>query len=243
MANRLLDRQVSLLQYLTSGAAIFGDESATPLDLALRGIDPKLLRLEARFSHEKRMEKIIAAFPRTFAIFGNASDGIVRTFAKACPPRDISRLANARQFHGFLFKQWQRIPAQPSYLPDVAACEFAIARARAHLEAEASLSGSDAPRRCIRRRPEVVLLRCHHDVRAIFGRGIGTVVPEKRDLALAVAIAPNSHQPDVLELAPAVYDLLGSLDRWTDPVEFGAIAELNDLIGDLAAHGLVEVGG
>ena len=40
MPNPLLDRQASLLAYLTSGAAIFGDGRGAPLDSALRGIDP-----------------------------------------------------------------------------------------------------------------------------------------------------------------------------------------------------------
>ncbi|MBV9627547.1 MAG: hypothetical protein JO230_05550, partial [Xanthobacteraceae bacterium] len=58
MAARLLDRQHSLLAYLTSGEAIFGDQHQKPAEPSLRGIDPGLLHLEARFSHEKRMEKI-----------------------------------------------------------------------------------------------------------------------------------------------------------------------------------------
>src|SRR5262245_24087786 len=54
MAKRLLDRQISLLDYLTSGAAIFGDKRRAALDPALQGLDVGLLRLEARFSYEKR---------------------------------------------------------------------------------------------------------------------------------------------------------------------------------------------
>ena len=36
----------------------------------LQGIDRGMLHLEARFSHEKRMEKIAAVFPVTFALIG-----------------------------------------------------------------------------------------------------------------------------------------------------------------------------
>src|SRR2546422_154417 len=68
MANRLLDRQVSLLEYLTSGQAIFGDRAEPTLDQPLQEIDRGLLHLEARFSHEKRMEKIVAVFPKTFEV-------------------------------------------------------------------------------------------------------------------------------------------------------------------------------
>jgi hypothetical protein len=70
MAKRLLHRQVSLLNYLTSGAAIFGDAREPPLDPALRGIDRALLRIEARFSHDKRVQKIVAVFARTFDLLG-----------------------------------------------------------------------------------------------------------------------------------------------------------------------------
>src|SRR5262245_27702226 len=100
MAGRLLDRQARLLEYLTSGGAIFRDQRAAPLDASLQGIDRRLLDLEARFSHEKRMEKIEAVFPMTFALLGADRDAIVRAFVKACPPLDIRRLENARQFHG-----------------------------------------------------------------------------------------------------------------------------------------------
>ena len=60
---RLLDRQVSLLHYLTSGDAIFRERAEVPLDEALVGVYRGLLRIEARFSHEKRMEKILGRTP------------------------------------------------------------------------------------------------------------------------------------------------------------------------------------
>src|SRR5882762_3501280 len=78
MADRLLDRQTKLLEYLTSGGAIFGDGASEPLDPALQGIDRGLLRLEAQFSRDKRMEKVAAVFPRTFALLGDARPAIVR---------------------------------------------------------------------------------------------------------------------------------------------------------------------
>jgi len=128
-SKRLLQRQVSLLRYLTSGGAIFGDGG--PLDPDLRGVDGTLLRMEARFSHEKRMEKIAAVFPRTFDLLGSEREALIREFVDACPPVDIARLANARQFHDFLSARWRRQPPRRAYLPDVAACELACAQARA----------------------------------------------------------------------------------------------------------------
>src|SRR4051794_37897459 len=96
MTRRLLDRQVRLLEYLTSGEAIFRDNRKGTIDPALQGIDRGMLDIEARFSHEKRMEKIAAVFPVTFDLLGAGLDGIVRNFVEACPPSDISRIENAR---------------------------------------------------------------------------------------------------------------------------------------------------
>ena len=76
MTRRLLDRQLKLLDYLTSGEAIFPGPSGAALTPALQGIDPELLHLEARFSHEKRMEKIAAVFPLTFELLGECADTI-----------------------------------------------------------------------------------------------------------------------------------------------------------------------
>jgi hypothetical protein len=121
MSSRLLDRQVNLLEYLTSSGAVFGDNADASCNPALQGIDRGLLRLEACFSHEKRMEKIIAVFSRTFQLLGADHAVIVREFVDVCPPVDISRLENARQFYNFLCTRWRHEPPQPPYLGDVAA--------------------------------------------------------------------------------------------------------------------------
>jgi len=238
MANRLLDRQARLLAYLTSGAAIFGEEgvAADPL----LGIDPALLHLEARFSHEKRMEKISAAFPKTLQMLGANRAAVIRGFVEACPPSDISRLANARQFHEFLLARWQDEAPEPAHLPDVAACEVACATVRAGAdEAPQEEGGTRAPPFGIRRHPGVVLLRCRHDVRPIFEQD-SQAVPVRRDTPLAVVMPPGAHGVQVMELLPVVFDLLAALGDWTDPATFGSAPEASGLIRDLIEHGLVE---
>ncbi len=132
MAKRLLERQVSLLHYLTSGGAIFGGKDCAGLDVNLQGIDRELLNLEARFSHEKRLEKIVAVFPRTFALLEANREILIRQFVDACPPLAIGRLENAGQFHDFLAARWRHEPAKPAFLPDVAACELALAARTRH---------------------------------------------------------------------------------------------------------------
>jgi hypothetical protein len=245
MPDRLLDRQVSLLEYLTNADAIFGDGREAPTDATLQGIDPALLRLEARFSHEKRLEKIASVLPRTLAMMGSGWGPVFQEFAAACPPTDIHRLANARQFHDFLRAYWRRNPPQPPYLPDVLACEIARAEIRrAHDDPKpAAADEAVAVPRGIRRSRRTVLLRCSYDMRSIFAPESGDSVPQKRDATLAVAQPAGAQEPCVFELTPAMFDLLATLEDWVDPSAFGARNDWQEVIRDLAAYGLVEVRG
>src|ERR1700688_1185416 len=129
-AKGLLDRQVRLLEYLTSGEAIFDDGCGSLRDPILQGIDRGLLHIEARFSHEKPSDKRAAVFPKTLALLGEDRDAVVREFVHACPPVDIGRLENARQFRDFLISRWENRPPTPPYLPDVNTCELACAQVR-----------------------------------------------------------------------------------------------------------------
>jgi hypothetical protein len=201
-----------------------------------------MLHLEARFSHEKRMEKIIAVFPQTFRLLGAA---IVREFVEAHPPTSIARLDNASQFYDFLCARWRHQPSEPPYLRDVAACEFACAKARVGAEARVSepTMSEHAPRDGIRRHPNVILLRCAYDIRPIFETGPEAAAPVERDTPLAIAMPPDAVHPKVFELLAFVYDVLAVLDDWTDRSTLGATPEVDALVRDLAQHGLVEVHG
>jgi hypothetical protein len=243
MASRLLDRQTSLLEYLTSSGAIFGERRDASADPVRLGIDDRLLRLEARFSHEKRMEKIIGVFSRTFEILGDSQDAIVREFVDACPSSDISRFENARQFHDFLSARWRRKPPQPPHLPDVAACELACAKVRANAEGQLSETEKKAkePRRGIRRPPGLVLLRCSYDIRNIFEGDLRAGTPTNRDTLLAVYLPPGTDQPRIFELLAVVFNLLTALNDWTDPAVFREIPEFEEVLADLCENRLLEV--
>jgi hypothetical protein len=243
MAKRLLDRQTSLVEYMTSGAAIFGDKRGLSLPQALQGIDCGLLYVEAHFSYAKRMEKITAVLPKTFELMGSGQAQIAREFVESCPPVTISRLENARQFHAFLSVHRTREVPSPPYICDVAACELACAEADVNVEDRDLPVEKDergAARRGIRRCPAVVLLRCAYDIRPIFEAGPGQAVPAKRETRLVVALPPGADKAQVFEVSPAVFDLLAALDDWTDPRALDTAPELAKLIADLTEHGLVE---
>ena len=242
MPPRLLDRQVSLLEYLTSSRAVFGDNGDESSNPALQGIDQGLLRLEACFSHEKRMEKIGAVFSRTIQLLGADHAAIVREFVEAYPPIAITRLENARQFYDFLCARWRRVPPKPPYLGDVAACEFAIAKARVGAGSAVSEPATRVPAQDgIRRHPGVILLHCAYDIRPIFEGSPAGADPVRRDTSLVIAMPPDAEHPKVFELLSPAFALLATLDDWTDPVALGSAPELDELICDLVEHGLVEL--
>jgi hypothetical protein len=250
MADRLFDQQASLLAYLTSSAAIFGDRDA-PAGAGIAGIDRALLRLGARFSHQKRMEKIAAVFPRTFTLLGPGFDRIVREFVESCPPTEIGRLVNARQFHFFLRRRWRHARSEPKYLLDVAACELACAEVRnadAFGTRPAKNNGADrsvaTSGPAIRRHPAIRLLRSAYDVRPLFEAARVDEAPEaplERDTTLAIVLSPNADQLQVFELLPSIFEMLAALEDWTSLAELGMPSAFDDTVLDLAARGLIEV--
>jgi hypothetical protein len=242
MPARLLQRQISLLEYLTSADAIFGEGIDAPPVSQLQGFDLAPLRLEACFSHEKRMEKIIAAFPRTFELLDDKAT-LVRDFVAACPSVDIRRIENARQFYDFVCARWQATPPQPPYLRDVVSCELAMATLRVKGKAQPSqpVAGRRAMR--FRRNRDVTFLPCAYDIRPIFEGGADEAqeAPARRDLMLAILIPPGTDQPAIFEVPAPVYGLLVELDNWTDGATLTSMEGLDELISDLLEHGLIEV--
>jgi hypothetical protein len=242
---RLLERQARLLDHLTSSPAIFGGHENATLDPALQGMDPRLLRLEACFSYEKRMEKIFAVFPKTCRLLGAERAAVVREFVKERPPTDISRIENGRQFYDLLRARWRREPPRPPYLEDVAACEFAIAATRVGSSSaqEVPTKGERPRRNIVRRHPDVALLRCAYDIRPVVEGDAEEAAVIRRDTPLAIAVPPGAQHPGAFEVPPAAFDLLSLLEEWTDRNELGAGSEVDSLVSELAQHGLVEVRG
>jgi hypothetical protein len=243
MNNRLFDRQSSLLEHLSSTTVIFGDQANAPIDPALRGIDRGVLRLQARFACNKRIEKIIAVFPRTLEILGADQRLILREFVAASRPTNKSTLANAREFHEFFSARWRCEPSKSAYLPDVAACELAMAEVRnvEDYERPSKKGKSDEPKRSIRRRRSVFPLRCAHDIRSIFDAGPGEFVPPKRDTSLVVTLSAGFRDLRIVEVAPVVVDALMLLDDWANPSTLDAFGDRKNLVSHLAAQEHIEV--
>jgi hypothetical protein len=238
----LLQRQASLIEFMTSSATVFGAAHDLALPPTLAGIDGALLRVEAQFSYAKRMEKITAVLPKIFALLGAREAAIVRAFVESCPPTTLSRLENARQFHRFLCSRWAQEAADPPYLPDVAACEMAFAaidEGGGHHSPGARDDGARSGRGTIRRSPGVTLLRCAYDVRAVFESESQQAPPEKRDTRLVIALVPDEDHPQVFEIVPPVFDLLAVLDDWIEPPDMGP--GFVKLLANLESRGLIEV--
>jgi hypothetical protein len=240
MSGTLLDRQVRLIEHLTSGAAIFGAARGASVDQAPPGFDGGLLHLEARFSHEKRMAKIEWVLSSTLDLLGSARAAVIRDFVEACPPASISRLENARQFHDFLSARWLDEAPEPPYLPDVAACELAYASARSS-DKQGFEGGEDATLGGIRRHRSVILVRCSYDVRSILEGRAGEAAVAKRDTPLAVSMPTGAEHPLVSKLSPELFDLLEMLDDFVDLDTFSNLPEVSELIADLTGRGLLEV--
>ena len=236
-AKGLLDRQASLLEYLTSSEAVFGDSCGSSRTPTLQGIDRRLLHIEARFSHEKRMDKIAAVFPKTFALLGEDRDAVVREFVRACPPVDIGRLENARQFSDFLISRWGARRRAPPYLPDVTACELVCAQVR--MDADSSPAVAKNRTRTgpseIRRKPGIGLLRTRFDIRSIFEGKQRDIGPTERLVPLAISF--QAGELGIFELTPEVFDLLVALDAW---VAVDELPNAEGLIADLGEAGLLE---
>jgi hypothetical protein len=207
----------------------------------LCGLDLGLLHLEARFSHQKRMQKIEWVLTRTLELLGDRRASMICEFVDAVPPAGISWLENARQFHDFLKARWEREGPQPAYLPDIAAYEIAYAMVRAGTTAASSpcaASIDDAPG-AIRRYPGALLLRCAHDIRPLLEGSQDAPAP--RELCLAVTMLPGTDAPLVSELSRDLYELLEMLDKFVDPAVFADTPKAEKLIQRLAAGGLIEV--
>lgn len=240
----LLARQTQLLAYLTSAPAIFGGGPAAALPPLLEGIDPVRLDFEARFSHEKRMEKLARIFPRTLDLLEAQRAELLQAFAEACPPASIGLLETAQQFLDFLSARPPRA-GRSNYACDVARCELALAQARFRRGEPPKRTRRSAPAHgaphAVRRAESVALVRCAHDVRSLFESAAVSAAPQRRDTPLVIAQSRAALEPEIFEIPAALFDLLASLEHWTERRCLGRNPGADALIADLVTRGLLEV--
>jgi hypothetical protein len=229
MADSLSQRQARLLEYLTSASAIFGEGD---LSSDAFGFHRGLLYLEAKYSHQKRMEKIEAVLPRTFVLLDAKREAMVRAFTETIPPDSISRLDNARQFHQFLRARQEEQAVGPAWLADVAAFEIAWAEAQGRKGGPRTKSGIPGS---LRRHPAAVLLRSVYDIAPVLQERADEAAPHES--FLAIALADGKTTPELYVLSRELFELIELLDDFTD--EFAEIPDV--VIADLAASGLIEV--
>jgi len=182
------------------------------------------------------MQKIAAVLPKTFDLLGVERGAVLREFAAACPPLDISRIRNARQFHAFLAARWRGRAPVPPYLFDVAGFELACAEARIDADRASAVEPTLTGPRSIRRRPGVALVRTSFDIRPIFESDRKGVEPIQREVLQAIAC--HAGEPHICDLTREVFDLLAALDSWASVTK---LFDADRLIDELTEAGLLEV--
>lgn len=239
MSSMLLEKQIALLQHFTSSAAIFDRNRAAYANSALVGFSGERLLLEARFSHKKRMAKIIGFFPRTVTILQDESTEFVRDFVDAFPATTTSRSANASEFFQFLRLHCRCKRTLPEFIVDVASCELASAQVH-HGPPPSKASSRPIARGAVRRHRRAALLRCDYDVQPIFAMPSRRTV-SKRDTFLGISLPASVQGPSVFEMSHLTFELLTALDDWTHPNAMVGIPHLQEILRELAASALIEV--
>ncbi|NKB19044.1 MAG: hypothetical protein GKS01_00730 [Alphaproteobacteria bacterium] len=219
----LLDRQIALLSYLTDPRQY----DQKPEAEGIFGIDPYRLRLEGRFSLEKRTGKLMGVFRRSFEAMRNTPGADLKSFAAAHPPHSITRYDNAAQFFEFVSDLWQKTPPEIPHLPDLAALELALSKVMlSDLTAEDAPQLDTAPGTHFRLLPGTEFLICEHDIRPLLAGPQVEMAPEKRPVYLLLAPSLEGAMPRVLELKQAAFEYLKSLQGWTSVADAEPVAAL-----------------
>jgi hypothetical protein len=218
----LLERQTALLSYLTDPRQY----DRKPEAEGLFGIDLYRLRLEGRFSLEKRAGKLMAVFPRSFEAMRKTPGAELKNFAAACPPFSITRYDNGAQFLGFVRGLWETEPPQPIWLPDLAALELAMSKV-AQVDPTEDEEAPDVEEGAyFRLRTGVEFLTAQYDIRPLLANPEAELTPEKRPVFLVVAPPNVSGPPRIFELKQAPFDFLNALQGWTPLAGVGGFAAL-----------------
>ena len=186
----------------------------------LAGIEPRILDILSRMALGKRIEKIKKLLPITCAYLRPGIEQMAIAFASKHPPLSAESFYNACQFYGFLQRIWKVELAEPPFMPDVIYCELAVVAvgSERHWKKKAKNRSCRKHKRSPSRIPRsraVRLRRCSYDIEALLdGRDRGGVMVRQRPVCLVVSRPLSAGKPKVFEVAPGVFELIRSLDRW-----------------------------
>jgi hypothetical protein len=171
--DELLALQRELITYLSMAAA-FEQKNVLRPDLPLVSVlDPERLELVGRLAQGKRMSKVMRILPRTFRHLNRDVSVMAREFALHHLPRSAEAFATACQFYMFLRRIWRTTRPDPSFLPDLAYCELALAGVARRVPITRDTVLTQAPTfkgkaLLIRRQRWIHYRRCKHNIRPLF---------------------------------------------------------------------------
>ena len=230
--------QQQLITLLTTTDAFDADHPALRAIGNVIGPDVKRISLYARLAHSKRIKKIESVLTRTILCLDEPFDTLTRPFLASYPPYSATRYDNARQFFEFLIRRWGGRPETRPWLLDLARYELALAHAR--IQPWASPRGPDGNPGMLRRAPSVGVIRCRYDIRPLLEWDISAdrpddaVMPEKRNLFLAIVFKRGASDERVFEIGADLAGFLAGLTDW-QPVggEIGAAGKALDRLFEL----------
>jgi hypothetical protein len=219
--DELLALQRELIAYLAMPAAFERFNVLRP-DLPLvSGLDPERLELVGRLAQGKRMSKAMRILPRTFRYLNPDVGAIAREFALLHLPRSAEAFATACQFYMFLRRTWRTTGPDPSFLPDLAYCELALAgvarrlpiRRRTVLGKVPSFRGRAL---LIRRQRGIHYRRCEHNIQPLFAvrqAGAASIVRSPTWVFLTCPLASSTAR--IVTVDQDVFDIVIGLRSWS----------------------------
>ena len=248
--DELLAVQRELIAYLAMPAA-FERLNVSRHDLpAVSGFDLNRLELVGRLAQGKRMSKLLRILPRTFRYLNRDVGAIAREFAIRHPPRSAEAFPTACQFYMFLRRTWRTTPPEPSFLPDLAYCELALAGVARRLSIRQSgvlckVHSFKGKALLIRRQRGIHYRRCEHNIQPLFTvrqESAASIVRRPTFVFLTCPLASGTARLATVD--QDTFDIVVGLRNWTrssladgegDP---GAII---DLFRGLEELGVLEV--
>ena len=247
--DELLAMQRELIAYLATPAA-FERWNVSRQDLpAMSGFDLNRLELVGRLAQGKRMSKVMRILPRTFRHLNQDLGVMAREFALHHLPRSAEAFAIACQFYMFLRRTWRTTPPEPSFLPDLAYCELALAGVARRLPIRQAavlckVPSFDGRALLIRRQRGIHYRRCEHNIQPLFTvrqESAASIVRRPTFVFLTCPLASGTARLATVD--QDAFDIVVGLRNWTRS-SFDGVGDpgaVIDLFRGLEELGVLEV--